>query len=38
VEDEAIIDELEKENIHLRDLLKLNVQSFTLESVEAALR
>ena len=38
VEDDAIIDELEKENIHLRDLLKLNVQGFTFESIEASLR
>jgi|LauGreDrversion4_2_1035121.scaffolds.fasta_scaffold4430635_1 cell shape-determining protein MreC len=31
VEDDAIIEELEKENIHLRDMLKLNFQGFTLE-------
>jgi len=38
VEDDAIIDELEKENIHLRELLKLNVQGFTFESIETSLR
>lgn len=38
MEDDAIIDELEKENQSLRDLLKLNFQGFTFEQVDASLR